>query len=325
MKVLVFGWYDHGNLGDQLFIDAFKELFPDHNFVFTDHITPALLTGIEAVFIGGGSLIDQEPDITYEAQEILSKLPVLYIGIGSETEINSTHFSLMRRAKLIAVRTSANIDKIKQLNSNTIVIPDLVYSIAHKISKGSKIPKSVLYMPNSSIVPNWNDAHWKHSAWGFFKMEMAQTLDNLIERDYTIQFYPMCYNRQSNDYYAATEIINMMRHKEVDILEWADSFLTNHRIFSAYSTIISQRYHGLVLAEMVDTPYISIWHHDKLKETHFNRGQFIPYFETSKASLLKSIEQAEKQTAFPPIEKHLYGDLILAVKNALCRNTEQQN
>jgi hypothetical protein len=47
INILVYGWYNHSNLGDDLFEDAFKNLFPDYNFKFQDYIDEKSLKNIE--------------------------------------------------------------------------------------------------------------------------------------------------------------------------------------------------------------------------------------------------------------------------------------
>src|ERR1700735_2324331 len=101
-QVLVFGFYDKANLGDQLFKDAFQFLFPELEFRFVDKITELSLIGIDAVFIGGGSLLDQplmsDTGILPLFRRI-SALPLFYIGVGAETAIHQQHQNWMSKAK----------------------------------------------------------------------------------------------------------------------------------------------------------------------------------------------------------------------------------
>ena len=38
MLIFVYGWYNHGNLGDESYKLSFKETWPEHDFVFNDDI-----------------------------------------------------------------------------------------------------------------------------------------------------------------------------------------------------------------------------------------------------------------------------------------------
>lgn len=316
MNVLVYGWYNHQNLGDQLFIDAFKILFPEIIFTFTDTLIIEDIKAASAIFIGGGSFLFSDPNISDECLLVLKTKKLLYIGVGAETNIHDVHKILMRHSSLIALRSSVGIEHIKKLNHNVIIIPDIVYCLRKTINVAKK-HKSVLLLPNIYVVPQNTDPHWKYNAWDHFKFEYSQFLDHLINNDFEIGFFPMCVNSKENDRNAAHEIINCMHHR--------GDYLINHQItdicelFSQYETIITQRYHGIILAEMLNIPYISIFHHDKLKQSYLNAGIFTSYHEISKHSLIDQFNtisnHKSKQTL--PIELNMYDDLKVAVSKIL--------
>ena len=141
-NILVYCWCYKQNIGDQLFIEAFKKIF-DYNFTFTDHIKPHHLNNIDAVFFGGGSFLLGKPDITDAALELIKKKPIFYIGVGVESEVHPIHLDLMKVAKLIATRSSDKIDFLKTINKNAFFVPDIVYSLSNdkvllnKNNKGS--------------------------------------------------------------------------------------------------------------------------------------------------------------------------------------------
>ena len=315
LRILVFGWYYHSNLGDNLFMDAFKHLFPKFNFVFTDIITHDNLQNVDAVFIGGGSLLSE--DIVFSDPLLLDSLKnkkIFYIGVGSETNIHSTHQQLLPLAKLIAIRNSVNLNKIIAINNNTIVIPDLVYCLTPSKSI-NKFDKSILIMPNSLVVPSWNEPYWKHAAWNYFKLEFSQFLDNLVDKDYHINFLSMCYDIEWNDNNAAVEIINMMKNKQHYIIDHK-SFIDVTQLISQYSATISQRYHGTVLSEMGNIPCLTLHHHDKLK--HFN-GPKLSYYGVTKDELHEQFNFTLKikNSNILPIEPDRFNSLIQTVNYLL--------
>src|SRR4029077_8471427 len=146
VSVLVYGWYEHENLGDQLFKLAFQKLFPAISFTFVDQIKLDALKGANAVFIGGGSFLFSDPNISQECFNLLKTKHIFYIGVGVETDIHPIHIELMRIAKLIAIRSDAGLNKVKPLNSNVIVIPDIVYCLDFE-KRFKPIEKSVLIIP----------------------------------------------------------------------------------------------------------------------------------------------------------------------------------
>lgn len=320
MKVLVYGWYHQLNIGDDLFIDAFRNLFPDFDFVFCDNVKATHLDGIDAVFIGGGSFLLGKPQITEEALQIIKTKPIFYIGVGVESTIHPIHMELIRLAKLIATRTPNQVERLKAINPNTMWIPDLVYSLQYSVKQSPKFNRSVLVMPNLSVVPDHINSHWMHASWGHFKSEFAQYLDVLVKEGYKLNFLSMCRANQINDDWAAGEIISHMAHRNNYLIKEQPVGIEQvTSIISQYSLIITQRFHGIVLAEMTKVPYIALYHHDKLKETQPRQGTFLSYYNCSKQLLIDSFDSTIKMKfeALLPIESDIYKTLVERVMGLL--------
>jgi hypothetical protein len=304
-NILVVGYYGKNNLGDELFKDAFRELFPNFNFTFVDNIN--IVEGFDAIFFGGGSFLSDASNISKDFINQI-KIPIYYIGVGTETDIHPIHLKLMKSAKLIATRS--NIKKALEINTNSILIPDLVYSLQHKFLHQSKIEKSILLIPNTYTIPTNKDPHWKHNSWQHFKFEFSQFLDYLIEEKYKISFFSMCNDEKLNDKNAAIEIINMMN--EIGVKEELD--INN---IGKYSSIITQRFHGIILAELARVPYLSIHHHDKLKSSFLNEGIFTSFYGCYKGSLIDDFNKIlELNISYNlPIEKNIFEQLKYIVNN----------
>jgi len=322
MRVLVYGWYYKGNLGDDLFIDAFKHIFPNFEFTFTDYIKFSHLENIDAVFIGGGSFLGEACKISPDAIELLKSKTIFYLGVGSETNIHETHQQLISLSKLVAIRSSAHIEHISKLNSNIMVIPDLVYALPTQPAT-EKNTNSILFIPNMSVVPRWNDPHWKHAAWNSFKIELVQALDVLSKEKYQIKFLPFCTNNKMHDSYVAGEIINCMNESKINmILDQPKSLSEAIDIISKNTLTVTQRFHGSVLSEMANTTSLTIHHHDKLK--NYN-GFKIDYYACNKNLLLDKIKSLleMKNDCILPIDRNIFISLKERVENALCRNQKQ--
>lgn len=315
IRILVYGWYGQGNLGDELFKDSFKNLFPDYHFIFTDHINDSHLHNIDAVFFGGGSFLTDSPKIKETALSLIKKLPIFYIGVGAETQINPTHQELMKLAKLIAIRSSVNLHNIKKINDHTIVIPDLVFSLDHRLS--SKIEKSILVIPNILVVPKWSDPHWMHCSWDYFKNEFSQVLDEYFAQGYRISFMPMCINDQINDQNASIEIINRMsKRRDHFLLDKPRAIDDALKTISKYEIVITQRYHGFVLSQLARTHCLTIHHHDKLKNTG---GNCLSYYGLSKSVLIDQINTIKSSNIVNvlPIDRDIFDNLVRVVRNLI--------
>lgn len=328
MKILVYGWYHQLNIGDDLFISAYKKLFPNYEFIFRNNIRLQDLQDIDAVFFGGGSFLLEDPFITTEALAKIKRMPIFYIGVGVEADIHTTHMTLISLAKIVATRSSDQIDKLKMLNPNSMWIPDLVYSLQSDIKKSEKISRSVLVLPNISVVPHHMEPYWKHASWAHFKSEFAQFLDGLRVDGFKIDFLSMCRGEKDNDDWAASEIIGHMAYR--------GKFLLNEQpvgieqvtgLISKYSMVITQRFHGIILAEMTKTPYMAIHHHDKLKFTKPSTGAFLSYYGSSKQNFFDKFNSTLKLNFSDslPIEPNIFEafsqKIIELVENgSICRN-----
>lgn len=286
MRVLVYGWYNHFNVGDELFKAAFQRLFPWCSFAFVERIDEESLQGIDWVFFGGGSFLDQAPRITEKALGIIRSMPLFYVGVGSETDIHLTHLDLLGKAQVVATRSNIGVSKVLAINPKTIVIPDLVYAFVDDVIPIKRIERSILVLPNMSVVPMYDDPYWKHTFWHKFKIEMGQFLDMLIDDGYRIDFLPLCKDNESSDVGAIVELANGMKHRRANIVGSETTVASLSKVFGSYEHIITQRYHGMILADMCSIPCITIAHHDKLQSR-----SSISYFELTKKKLIDQFGQ----------------------------------
>lgn len=315
MKVLVYGWYNHSNVGDQLFQPALEGLFPELDLTFTNHISS--LHGYDAVFIGGGSLLDGKPTFTGEALRQLEAAKIFYLGVGTETDIHPIHQNLMGKAQLIATRTLPT-KKLAELNPNIIYIPDLVYSL-YQERVADPNPKSVLILPNFLVTPQNQDPNWKFAAWNYFKSEFSQFLDHLVAEKYQVSFAPLCTDYKINDAWAGIELTNQMARRNNYNISLEDNLPAIIAKIQEYSVVVSQRYHGNILAQMARRPHITLCHHDKMKTDYFQEGQYLPYYGLTKRMLIDAVVQAEQtKLASPlPLDRGLFDNLRFQVMKKL--------
>lgn len=315
INALVYGWYGEGvkNIGDSLFCKAFEHLFPDINFKYVKELHQRDIDQADIIIFGGGSFL--YAPINYKnidnIVELLSTKKVFYIGVGVETDIHSMHQALMQKAGLIATRTVGGIAKLQTItNAKILEIPDLAYALTDRINLSPLvIPNSILVMTNAELLPRWHDIHWKHASWNYFKSEFSQFLDTLRETKHTVTFASMCSNAKLHDLGAAVEISNQMRHRDFNsqLCDLPDDFGKLTDILSQYDLIISQRYHGAILADMCKRPCVVIAHHDKLKNTTPS-AVTVPYYGVSKQSLCDAVLKT-KTTSILPIKLDIFEDV----------------
>jgi polysaccharide pyruvyl transferase WcaK-like protein len=288
MKILVWNpYFDKKNVGDELFKLAYKTIFPNIEFTFVDQIKEA--SGYDAIFIGGGSFLDSEPNFNID---LLKHKKVFYIGVGAETQIHSKHKALMQTAKAVFPRSSP--EKTKELNSKSWLIPDLAFALKTHLTSVKE--KSICIIPNACLIPSWKDPIWKHNSWEWFKTEFSQYLEAAYKEGFKLEVVSLCENTQVNDTWAGQEIFSRMANKPNVTFR---SFERGPHaaiplVLSKHSLIITQRYHGIILAQMTEVPYVAICHHDKLLNADPKLGSHISYYAFSKDVLKQAINQVSE-------------------------------
>lgn len=315
MKVLVLGYYHKQNAGDNFFTNSFTKLFPEIEFTFTNIIKS--VKEYDAIFIGGGSLLDGPPRIAHEVFHQLLKKKICYLGVGTETDVHPTHLQLMEKAKLIASR-SVITPQLERFKDKIIKIPDLVYSLYQTRPKEAS-EKKVLILPNISVIPHFQDPIWKLSAWNYFKSEFAQFVEYLILNKYQVNFGGLSSDPALNDLNVANELVNhMARRKDYNIALETDYSKLIDRM-KDYSIIITQRYHGSILAQLARVPHLTLYHHDKLRGDYLNEGKYLSYYGVTKRTLIENFHALE-QEALPaelPLDPEVWTQFQKRVWQAL--------
>ncbi len=304
LQVLIYGWYGKGNVGDELMAAAFRHLLEprDCKVKFVGTITAAELRTSDAVIFGGGSILYGKPSLDPEAERMLlaGERPIFYAGIGMETEIHSVHKALLAKANIVATR-SPKYDP--SLSTNVRIIPDLVYSLPSPTSNAPP-GEGILVLPNIEVLPIHSDPHWKHIGWERFKDEFAQFLDVAVE-DMKLRpsFMLMCKNRTMDDRWPAHELIGRMKRRspEYEIIQPSSDITELLFEIRRFKVVVTQRFHGIILAQMAGVPHVSIDHHDKLKNAWPRAGVSVSYPGFAKYLAVEGCKQAltAPRTPFP--------------------------
>ena len=290
--VLVYGWYGRGNVGDELMKQALSEMLSVHRLTpkFVDGINEFDVRDSSGVIFGGGSILQDMPDISPNACTMLfgddhwkPLRPVFYVGVGGETAIHQFHEVLINASPVVAFRE--------------LDIPDLAYWLDpfepdEQCGPPAHAPKGILVVPNVEVLPSHSDPHWMHASWEHFKNEFAQTLDVLVEKGHKLSFLSMCNAVKKNDNWVIHELMGRMSRRDNYPVYSTKDPLWVARLMRHHQVIITQRYHGIIMAESAGVPYLSISHHDKLKLTHPHRGHDVSYYAVQKDLLIETIESA---------------------------------
>ena len=100
--------------------------------------------------------------------------------------------------------------------------------------------------------------------------------------EYEVWYFYLCWNFISRNYYLGG--YSDREYDESDILHF----------FNRFGNVITQRYHGIVLSNIVETSVLPIYHHDKLNTS----AESLSYYEISKDKLIDSFNKLNKNDNF---------------------------
>lgn len=315
--ILVYGWYNRGNVGDELMAQSLRAMFEPYGIklVTVEVLTEKQVSEAQGVIFGGGGMLRDAPVAEPAALDLLQRnlRPCFYLGVGLEAGVHDVHKQLMGVARIVAVRHPGPVPFARQVHE----VPDLVYYLGSDRPPAQQTGKGVLIIPNVEVLPTWSDPHWMHVAWERFKDEFAQALDICVA-DLKLRpaFMLMCKNPRQDDRWPAHELLARMKHRSTDynVLQAPVNHKVLEGLIQEFEVVVTQRYHGIVLSQMAGVPVVSIDHHDKLKNAWPRKGINVAYHGATKQQLLEAVELSRKtpreQTRIP---KEMYDDIIRVI------------
>ena len=258
MNIFVFGWYDQGNLGDEVFKLSFNELWSSVNFTFGNEI-PSNINTYDALWIGGGSFLDQP---IYKIDTVT--IPLCFIGVGVSAAIPLINQQALKRAKRIICRDKKLLDNLP-VKDNATAISDLVFArtdlqpLHHKKTRQITVLLNDFVTPIGVAVPEWRSL-----SYSWFLQEFSKILDRFAAQDYKIKLLPMCINPRVDDRRIAAAIIgrSIYPHRYDWQLNPVCEFDLRAEI-SKSAFVLTQRFHGLVYSIIEECPCLAICTHDK--------------------------------------------------------------
>ena len=292
----MYGWYGHSNVGDELMAEALRRILVGHELKFVSYIKNSDLADVDLVIVGGGSFLSFPLKMDGAAFASIGKKPIVYVGVGAETEVHSEQTWHIQRASAVFVRSTPS-ESFTSVRIDAILMPDL--SLALQTTSFVKRPnRQILFIPNAQVLPTRTSPNWERASWDYFKSEAAQALDELIVAGWKVTMAPFCDDANRRDSWACAELIAHCseRHKIhcLDASWYGDAAFEKVRpAFDAASVIVTQRYHGAVIAQSTGAPCVVVHHHDKLARIDSTVAKLVPYYGVQKNALKSAIESAE--------------------------------
>lgn len=295
MKIIVFGWYDHDNLGDESYKISIKEVWPEHEFFFTDKL-PQDINIFDLCIIGGGDVIREK-----SLNEIsLLSCPKIALSVTITKESLSANIFILDH---IYVRDELSHTKLKDFGyTNSTYIPDISIILTGDKSNGRRLisdffkkSKSELYNKVYTIVIN---SHLLIDIGSTFKDQVvffnvvngiSEVMDKTSASFLFIPFSTMAPwdDRISNglvNSYTKFYNKNCVIYNKLSIKESLD-------IISASDAIITTRFHGLIFGLSNKIPILTISSHDKTSGFCETIGEeYIDYWSFSKNEFNRKID-----------------------------------
>lgn len=307
-RVLVVGWYNHGNLGDEAFRPSFPHLWPNCDFTFADAVPSNVNEAFDAVMLGGGSFLDSGIN-GVEALEV----PFAFVGVGAGKHIRSPMKAALSRAKAIVLRDEVSKEFLFRDNflptiSQVHVAADLVFarpSWPRWLGEAIEPPKITVLL-SEHFAPRGDCPEWVSASWQWFCRELAQVLDKLIGQGFHVQFLPMSTTRSWDDRRAAAHVISRMVRAS-DVFWYYRRQILEHELLQALADsrlVIAQRLHGAIFSAAIGCPVVPVIGHDKVRGFCGEAGlKGIDYYALSAATL-----EAAIRDALCPHEPKTYSD-----------------
>ena len=168
MKILLYGYYDQGNFGDNLFKFIFQKFFDENKIDYIIFNPKTLSTNedhqFDLIFLGGGEIINEYfllPLFKYIANNNLNTVPIYGASIGCNSKLHYINFI----DKCIFRNNLSIINEINYFYDNDIVFGLKKYYIPPQLKSDivAKNQQINLYIPNSIgiyLIHDINDYYY---------------------------------------------------------------------------------------------------------------------------------------------------------------------
>lgn len=287
-RVLVLGFYDRGNAGDELYKACFARLFgPRVACVCLDDVDDKLvdLAGFDAIVCGGGDVVNAYFMKKLRRVLLRTQAPCYAVSVGIPFASCAEHLDLFDHA-FVRSESDRAVAEARVGADNVTCIPDLVFSLQASIQppKGRTSPNKIdlgvcLAQPMfanariDALVEAFADACCEalESAPGlhlhFFAFNMNRA--NPLECDVLLNECMVLTLHARKESYK--DRVRICQH--VDPKDPADAA----RRLGAMDALLCSRYHSVVLAAMLGVPCVAMYCSQKvdnlLRDLRSNKSQ----------------------------------------------------
>lgn len=288
MNIFVYGWYGHGNIGDESYKLSFVQTWPEHSFTFSDKFTEA---EYDLIIVGGGDVIRPALLTT------ISKFKCPKIAIS----VTVTEQSLSNEIKVfdyIFVRDSKSLKVLNDFGfTNCTYLPDISIALRgddhagwHKLNCYDFGIRDNIFtvIVNAHLMDTSQSKYYDAITFRKFVADLSVIADRT---DASFIFLPFS-TKQPWDDRVSNGIANSECKKFSKNLVIYDEVSVKDavNIIAGSNKIITSRFHGLIFGLGNNIPTTTLSFHDKFSGFCETVGQpYLNYYDMSLSSLENSI------------------------------------
>ena len=262
-RILILGYYNRNNLGDEQYKLSFKKLFPTNNIEFLDCDKLVNYKDVkqdDTIIIGGGDIISEYfiDNINDFLKKYSEKVKVISVSCG--IPYSDVLFSdKLKNIDHIFLRTKQDIYLLsKTFKDQVSYIPDisLLCDIPVKLNKKNSKKIGITlsrHIYNKNYIKEYNN----------FVLNISKFIEFLIEKGYTIVFIPFCTSGfYSNDNLIHDDVIDNLNinslNKIINYNKLTDLYKIQE-IISSCDLYIPMRFHAVLFCIYNKTPFFPIF------------------------------------------------------------------
>jgi polysaccharide pyruvyl transferase WcaK-like protein len=263
MKLIITGFYDHKNLGDDLFKHyahtVFKNsIFERIKYVPIENITESDNKLYDIIILFGGEVLnDYFLDKLIEVNRHNKYIRLFAFGVSTNTE----YIKIINKLNIfeyIIFRNKTDYEYFKDhFNGVCKYLPDIVFLTKSSITNKRLIKKNkrVGFFLSQTAIYNLSRNNER-----IYLINIKNIIDYWIKKDYELHFFPMCYssNNNENDNIINKKIYHMFDQKARSKFIF---YLDNKNITEKIKKMkinICWRFHSMILSVINNIPFVCI-------------------------------------------------------------------
>ncbi|BBL77141.1 polysaccharide pyruvyl transferase family protein [Methylomagnum ishizawai] len=308
----IVGYYGHGNFGDELFLQAFRRIFPVNEYrmdllgrsgalmrKYRDSRLDAIAERYDAIIIGGGDLLIPGYDVAnqYFLEEFL-QVPVFIHGVGVPTwtgydETACNNMKKFLRSEAIRNVCVRDIEGVEWVNKNikphveAVFADDIVFSLLDTVDFRYQ-PKTSVERIGIVLRGGQNKPDCK----------MKEFVHFLLQQGYALRFIMLGTGKELDYDLTAVEKLECLDSDRVDVVVRQSDVDLLHA-FDGVDAVYSMKFHGCIAALMHGIPTFALITTDKFVNLYRKLGIENYIIHHTNARLFESVDSIY---AFPELD-----------------------